>query len=112
MLAYLSTVPQDQQDWSIWSFQNYTVINAINQAVFAQKQIILPNYQIEPIPWNDLTLWLQNNQQAHIDFTAALGQQSNDIFHTNWQDPAELQAWIFLNFMELYNACATLKIGP
>jgi hypothetical protein len=112
MLAATLNVPNTDTEWSLWSLNNYTVVNAIRAAVLAQKNITLPEYQIEPIPWNDLETWLNNNQQAHNDFNAALGLQSSDILHTNLKDPNERALWVYLNYMELSNACQTLAIGP
>ena len=111
-LCLLQTPPRNDSEWSLWSYSNYDVNNQIRQAVLAQKNVILPEYQLEPINWTDLGTWLENNQQAHIDFTAVLGQQSSDLLSVDLTDPNQHVAWNFLNFMELYNACLTLKIGP
>lgn len=112
MLAALQTTPRSEQEWSWWSLQNKDCIDQIRAAILAQRNIRLPEYPLDPIPFQDLVTWLNNNQQAHLDFTNALGQQSNDLLHTNFNDPGELQSWVYLNWMELVNACATLRIGP
>jgi hypothetical protein len=112
LLAALLNIPHNAQDWSIWSYNNYDCNNQIRQAIATQKSIILPEYQLDPIPPKDLDTWLDNNQQAHIDFTGVLGLQSNDLLHTDFRDPNQLAAWIWLNYNELLQACQTLKIGP
>jgi len=112
MLAALLNVPNNEQDWSIWSLNNYDAVNQIRQAIQQQIGLTLPEYQIEPITWGDIDTWLDNNQQAHVDFTGALGQQSNDLLHTDLKDPNQRAAWVWLNFMELQGACQTLQIGP
>lgn len=112
MLAAVLNVPQSDTDWSRWSYNNWDCLNQIRQAISVQYGINLPDYQVEPIDFGDLDTWLSNNQQAHIDFTGVLGQQSNDLQHTDLRDPNQKQAWIFLNWMELFNACQKLKIGP
>jgi hypothetical protein len=112
MLAALLNVPQTDADWSRWSFNNYDCLNQIRQAIDTQYGITLPEYQVEPIDFGDLDAFLSNNQQAHIDFTGVLGLQSSDLQHTDLRDNNQRQAWVFLNWMELNNACQKLKIGP
>lgn len=112
MLAILQGTPRNRAEWSIWSLANYDALTQIRQAVEAQKGIILPEYQVEPISWDDLDTWLSNNQSAHSDFTGALGQQSSDLLHVDFEDPNQLVSWVWLNYQELFQACATLKIGP
>jgi hypothetical protein len=112
MLAALLNVPDTEEDWSIWSYNNYDCVNQIRQAILAQKGIQLPEYQIEPISFSDINTWLENNQQAHVDFTNALGISSVDLTDTDLRDPQQRQSWIYLNFQELNSACQTLKIGP
>jgi hypothetical protein len=72
----------------------------------------LPQYPIDPIPWDAIDVWLQRNQQAHTDFTGALGQNSSDIMHVDLRDKQQLPGWINLVYMELSSACSALKIGP
>jgi hypothetical protein len=112
MLAALINVPQSDADWARWSFNNYDALNQIRQAIKTQYGITLPEYQVEPIDFGDLDGFLANNQQAHIDFTGVLAQQSSDLEHTDLKDPNQRQAWIFLNYKELQDACNKLKIGP
>lgn len=112
MLAGVLNIPRNALEWEVWSLNNKDANDQIRQAILQQKNIDLPEYQLYPIPWNDIDTWLANNQQAHIDFTGALGQQSNDLLHTDLRDANQLQAWVWLNFMELLGACNTLKIGP
>lgn len=112
MLAMVLDVPQTEEDWSRWSYANYDCLNQIRGAIQNQYTITLPEYQVEPIDFADVDTFLSNNQQAHIDFTSALGQQSNDLIHTDLRDPNQRQAWVWLNFKELQDACAKLKIGP
>lgn len=112
MLARLLNVPGTPEDWSIWSFSNYDCNNQIRQAILAQKNVILPEYQLEPIPWGDLDTWMNNNQQAHIDFTGILGLQSNDLLHADLKDESQRAAWVWLNYSEVLWACQKLGIGP
>lgn len=112
MLAMLLNVPESDEDWSRWSYNNWDANNQIRAAILAQKNIRLASYQIEPIPWDDISLWLENNQQSHIDFTNALGQQSSDLSAVDFKNPDQVKSWVFLNYQELFDASQTLGIGP
>lgn len=105
-------VPQSPDDWQRFSFANYDALNQINGAIAAQKGVTLPQYQVQPIPFDAIGTWLENNQMAHEDFNAVLGLPGSDLLHTDLSDPNQRQAWIYLNFMELLAACQKLGIGP
>lgn len=112
VLALLINVPQTDQDWDRWSFSNQDALAQIRDAILAQKNIDLPSYQVWPIDFDDIDNFLDANQQAHTDFLGVLGQNGNDLLHVDLKDPNQRQSWVFLNWMELSNACQTLKIGP
>lgn len=112
MLAGLQTVPETDEDWDRFAYWNWDANNQIRQAILAQKNIRLQEYQLQPIDFDDIDFWLSANAQAHIDFTNALGQQSSDLAHVNLKDPNAVKNWIWLNFQELFNACQALRIGP
>lgn len=112
MLAALRFPPRNAEEWLRWSFNNNDAVAQIRQAIIDQKKITLPVYQIDPIDFNDIDNWLDNNQQAHSDFAGVLGIQTSDLEHTDFKDPNQLVSWCFLNFQELQAACDVLKIGP
>lgn len=112
VLAALLNVPRSQGDWAVWSFANADVVAQIRAAVLSKKNIALPTYQLDPIPFGDAETWLSNNQQAHNDFTGALGLPGNDLEHVDLRDQNQLQAWIWLNYWDLSQACTALEIGP
>ena len=112
MLARLQNTPQTEEDWAIWSWNNYDCLNQIRSAINSRYAVTLPDYQVEPIDFGDIDTWLQANQQAHTEFAGVLGIQTSDLLHVDLRDQNQRQAWIFTNWMELSNACQTLKIGP
>ena len=112
MLAGVLNVPETSEDWSRWSFNNQDAVNQIRAAIQTQYSLSLPDYQIEPLDFDDIAGWLENNQAAHTAFTGVLGLQSSDLQHTDLADPNQRQAWIYLNYQELSQACQMLKIGP
>lgn len=112
MLAYLQTIPTDEAQWSRWSFSNYDCLAQIRQAIASQYGVNLPEYQVNPINWDNIEGWLAANYTAHKDFTRVLGQQSNDLTQVGFDKPDQVQSWVWLNYMELLNACEKLRIGP
>jgi hypothetical protein len=112
MLASLLNIPHTEDDWEIWSLANYNCLNQIRAAIQAQYNVNLPTYDVQPIPFDDFKTWVSSNQQAHTDFTQILKQQSNDLVDFNFDDERQKENWIWLNYMEIQNACAKLKIGP
>jgi hypothetical protein len=112
MLAIVLTPPRDELSWARWSFNNYDAVNQIGQAIRAQYGVSLPDYALDPIDLNDFDTFLNNNQQAHTGFTGVLGQQSSDLLHVDFSDENQKEAWIYLNWMELFAACSKLGIGP
>lgn len=112
MLAMLRNVPETPDDWARFSFANFDALNQIRGAILAQKNIQLPEYPVEPIPFHDLDFWLISNQQAHNDFNSVLGLNGMDLMHTDLRDPNQREAWIYINFMEVQAACQALGIGP
>lgn len=112
MLAALLNIPKTEQDWDIWSLSNYDAVNQVNGAILRIYGVNLPQYQLQPIPFNDINSWLNNNQQAHFAFTSVLRQQANDLLGVDFKDENQKEAWIYLNYKELQDACMKLGIGP
>jgi len=110
MLASLLNVPNDELAWQVWSFNNRAQNAEIRAAILKQKNVNLSEYPLDPIPFDDLTTWLAWNQQAHNDFNGVLGLQGNDLEGVNFEDAGQKQAWLYLNYQELYSASAALSI--
>lgn len=111
MLVSLVTAPTNASEWAVWSLAHRDSHALIRQAIQAKFGITLAEYQLDPIPFNDLTQWLDNNQQSHNDMNGVLGTQSSDLQEADFSDPAKLQAWIYLHRREHETASAILKIG-
>jgi hypothetical protein len=109
-LVYLLNAPRNADEWAIWSYAHRDQHLLIIQAVQAQFGISLTEYQVDPIPFQDLTRFLDNNQQMHDDFNEVLGTQSSDLQLADFRNPSELQAWIYLHRREHETAAEALKI--
>lgn len=111
MLVTLVTTPTNASEWAVWSYAHRDSHALIRQAIQAQFNINLIEYPLDPIPFDSLTQWLDWNQQAHNDMNGVLGTQSSDLQEADFNDPAKLQAWIYLHRREHETASSILKIG-
>lgn len=110
MLPDLINVPRDEKSWEIWSFANKNQIFLIRQAIFEQKGINLPEYILEPIPFNNFPEWLDRKAQSHEDFNSTLGLQSSDLRDLDPQNEQQLKSWIYVQYQELFTASSALGI--
>src|SRR5260221_14781159 len=110
MLTWLSQVPQTPGDWAIWSFSHKTDHDEIREKIQASGGPNLVQYQLDPIPTVDFPNWLRRNQQSHIDFTEALGQQNSDLSSLDPTNRAQLAAWIYSHYQEHLSAHPTLGV--
>lgn len=111
MLANLLVAPRTDQDWSIWSYAHRDQHAIIRQAIQAQLGINLPEYPLDPINFDQLSQFLDWNQQAHDDFNGVLGTQSSNLQQADLKDPGQLEAWIYLHRREHETAANALKIS-
>lgn len=110
MLVTLLNVPRSPADWQRWSFAHRDSHATIASAVLAQGRGVLPEYQLDPIPDDDVPGWLSRNQQAHNDMNKAIGAQSSDLQDTDFTVPQQLEAWVYLHFLEHQTAEQALKV--
>jgi len=110
MLAALLNVPRDEREWTIWSLHNRLDHADIRQAILAQKKIALADYNLDPIFPNDVQGWLNRHQQAHVDFTGALGQQGSDLLDVDFNDPKQVESWMWLHYSQHRDGRAALGI--
>lgn len=111
MLAAVKNVPAVPDDWRLWTFNYQDAVHTIDQTL-QSLGINISQYQLDPLPGNDVDNWLARVQQSHNDFNAALGFQGNDLSSVDITDKHQLDAWVDLVYLELYDACIALGIGP
>jgi hypothetical protein len=109
-LSNLLNIPKNENEWDVFAFNNREQNTIIRQAILAQKNINLTEYQLYPIDFTHFDYWLEQNQQAHSDFNSALGLQSSDIEELDPKNDQQLQAWVYLQYQELFSASQALKI--
>lgn len=100
MLPTLVKPPQTEQEWAIWSWAHRDQHNIVRAAIKAKYGIDLTEYQLYPIPLDNLTQWQDNNQQSHDDINAVLGTQGTNLEQSDFSNPAQFQAWNYLHLRE------------
>lgn len=110
-VASLFNVPSTPEEWSQFSFANADHHLSIVNGVLAQKNISLPLYLLDPISLNDVASFLRIHQQAHSDFTAALGIEGVDLTDVDFRDPEQVASWTRLHGDEHMQAGQILGVG-
>lgn len=111
MLAALLNVPSSATDWSTWSWHHRLSHSAILVAAQKQKGVQLTDYVLDPINLQHVDDWLERNQQMHVDADGLVGSQSIDLTDVDFQDRSQLQAWIYLHYLDHQTIEQRLGIG-
>lgn len=110
MLSSLLSAPHTTQEWQRWSLAHRFDHDLIRQTIQANGGPNLTQYQLDPIPVTDFPSWLERNQQSHIDFTSVIGLQNTDLSTLDPRNDAQLQAWIYVHWLEHQSAHQKLGI--
>jgi hypothetical protein len=110
VIASLLNVPDTPETWSRWTFALSSDTAEIQQAIQTQLGVMLPTYQLDPLPAFAAQEWLERNQQAHNDFNGALGLQGSDLESVNLKDRRERESWVWLVYRERQAARSALQI--
>jgi len=108
MLPALSNVPRTDHEWQDWAWQHRQSHARIIQQIAAKKNVMLSEYQVEPISPDAPQLFLANNTSMHISMNSTLGLTSGDLEDADLTDPRQLEAWIKLHYQEHFAAEAAL----
>lgn len=109
-LANLFNIPENEEELFSLVFNNMDQHRLIVKALFDQRGVSLLLYTMDPLP-PDIGTWLQVHQQAHNDFTAALGIEGVDLTSVNFHDPEQLASWARLHGEEHRQAANILGFG-
>lgn len=110
MLPILYNAPSSESEWNIWSLSHAASHTKILQAIKAQKSLSLSQYQLDPIAFNAVDVFLNNNQQAHNDMLGALGISGADLQQVDLKDPNQRRAWVYIHAKEHADAEGALKV--
>lgn len=113
-IAGLYEYPQDQADFSQWSFAHMAHHRDIIRLVFDQQGVELQEYSLDPFDPKDrngLATWLANHQVMHQDMDEALGIAGYNLSQVDWNDRAAMSVWLENHGDEHYQAGQILNLG-
>lgn len=100
MRAALSNIPTSPTEWALWGYAHRVDHLAIRSGIQSALGQNLPEYDLDPIPFDDLDAWLDRNQAAHTDMNTALGLQGSSLLKVDLRSPEETRAWFYLHAQE------------
>lgn len=77
-----------------FAFDNERHHRAIVNAIFAQHNIELPSFPLDPIPLFDLMTWGFNHQSMHSSVNGILGLTGFDLSTIDFRKPEERVVWL------------------
>ncbi len=83
-----------------WSLHHASDHREIREAIEAANLGDLPDWELSPINWNQLTQWHFRHQTSHNDFNGALGLAGSDISSVDFSKPEDAKDWFFNHFRE------------
>lgn len=94
-LATLFNVPNanDSTTFSEFSFSNMDQHIIVTNAISAQKEIRIPLYPLDPMPFFDMGVWLRNHQQWHNNINGILGVNGFDLTSVDFNNQEEAESW-------------------
>ena len=110
-LANLFNVPRTDAERAAWSFSHMAHHRDINAAIYRLIKVALPEYILDPIDITDSGQWEDQHQLMHDNQNQVLGIQGQDLTGVDWNNPQIMEAWVFLNSNEHYQAAQILEIG-
>ncbi len=99
MLVAITNIPETQQEWDTWSFHHRISHAAIREALQAKGKVT-NDYVLDPIYQFDIQGFLQRNQLAHQEMTAAIGAQGSDLQDVDLSNEAQKVAWVYSHWLE------------
>lgn len=109
-LATLYNVPSSDNELNVFSFSNQNEHTKIAANILKTFGVVVPSYVLDPIPINDMGVWLQQHQNLHNIMSGVVGSNANDLTDVNFRDKDQLSQWIWLHAQEHYQVAATLKL--
>ena len=109
-LSTLYNIPQNDEQFNVFSFSNRDEHNKIAMALVNIYNISAPYYVIDPMPMQDLGTWLEQHQELHNVMNGATGQQSNDLETVDFSDDNQRAEWIWLHAQEHYKVASFLGL--
>jgi hypothetical protein len=112
-VADLQFVPRNPGDWLYWGNQHWQDHQQIASAILTKFKITIWVPPLDPVPYNNkgvLETWHNWHGQLHLLMNNATGQVSNDLESVDVTNLAQLEAWVYLDWVEHQNNHRALGI--
>jgi hypothetical protein len=98
-IANLLNIPnkEDVHSFDFFSFSNMDQHRIVTEAILAKHNVGIELYPLDPIPFFALPDWLRLHQQSHNAINGVLGVDGVDLTSVDFQDEAEIGAWLRLH---------------
>jgi len=93
-----------------WSFDHFQDHVEILQAIKKQLNISLQEWPIFPFTPDSPDVWLRMHQAMHFDMNNALNISGSSLTEVNFDNRAEVDAFLDMNYLEHSNAREALGI--
>ena len=109
-LATLYNIPQNDEQFNVFSFSNQDEHNKIAMAIATRYSTTVQSYVLDPMPMNDLGTWLEQHQVLHNLMNSVDGGTSNDLTSVDFRDKNQLAEWIWMHAQEHFTAADFLGL--
>lgn len=103
-------VPASPEEWARWGFAHRDHHLLIRDAIQLRSGINLSSYDLDPIPFDNIEVWLERNQLAHNDMNNTLNLQGSSLQEVDLSNHEQAVAWVYLHLQEHTIAGARLGI--
>lgn len=111
MLATISMIPGDVEEFNLWSFAHMSHHRDIIRLIYQTNGTRLDEYVIDPFDPLDMGNWPYLHQTMHQQFDAVLGIAGYDLQGIDWEDEGVVRDWFAKHSNEHYRAGAMLGLG-
>lgn len=109
-LDNLQSVPQNENEWSVYTFALRVELQKIRTAIEAQKGITLTEWVVDPINPAFVKDFAGNVNRMEQDISEILGTASQDLSNIDFENKEALSEWVNTNYEQIYNAESALRI--
>ena len=93
-VADVFNFPAGEADTARWSLLHMILHRSQLRALYLKRNIVLAEYILDPLPADDLRLWLQQHQQMHNDLDSVIGVSPENLTEVSWDDEGSKAGWI------------------
>jgi hypothetical protein len=93
-IADVYNVPSDQTDLQRWSFLHMVLHRDQNLSIYRTKNVLLPEFVLDPIDPSPNSQWFQNHQTMHDNVDQELNVPQFNLIDVDWTQDTSRIGWI------------------